>query len=87
MASKEAWKMAMEKDPKLKKLAIEAGCENDPERLNELKGAFAWNFGQGVCKTEAERELCMYLFCYRSNVNDAITGRMVAAREAGETEL
>lgn len=90
-SSAKFWEQVFISNPKIKELAIKAGIENNPKRLNELRGAFAFNFGRDVCKSEVERELSMYLFCCdlpgEDTIEDAISGRITAAREAGESEL
>ena len=58
----DSWKLALERDSKLKELAIKAGVENNYERVKELNGCFAWNCGDDVVKTEEERELAKYMF-------------------------
>ncbi len=85
--SEDAWKRAVEKDKKLKELAIKAGVDNNYERAKKLNGCFAWNCGDGVVKSEEERELAMYLFCIEdeesNSLQSALQGRILAAREAG----
>lgn len=85
--NEESWKRALERDKKLKDLAIKAGVENNYERAKELNGCFAWNWGDGVVKSEEERDLAQYLFCIEDEgsdgLRDALQGRILAAREAG----
>ena len=84
------WKRLLEEDSELKELAIKAGVEDNPKRAQELNGCYAWNCGSGVVKSEEERTLARYLFCcdFEGNgLRNTLIGRMIAAREAGETEL
>ena len=84
--NEKTWKQALEKDPKLKELAVKAGVENNVERAKELNGCFAWNCGHGVVKSEAEQDLAQYMFCIDDNddgVKNSIQGRILAARAAG----
>ena len=84
--NEETWKQALEKYPKLRELAVKADIENDVERAKKLNGCFALNCGDGVVKSEAERELALYMFCIDDNddgVKTAIQGRILAARAAG----
>ena len=80
----ESWKRALERDSKLKELAIKAGCENNYERANELNGCYAWNCGDDVVKSEEERKLAKYMFLLDSNsLGNALVGRILVAGEAG----
>ena len=82
--TEESWKRALERDPKLKELAIKAGVENNFERAEELNGCFAWNCGMDVVKSKEESELAKYMFCIHENgLKDVLQGRILAAREAG----
>jgi len=85
------WKTFLEEHPELKELVMKAGLESNPERVKELDGAFAWNFGRDIVKSKAEEELALHLFAhdYRhpNAINDALKGRIIAARMTGETEL
>lgn len=56
------WAQALEEDPKLKELAIKANVVDNPKRAQELHNAFGINCGADVCKNEAEKELCEYMF-------------------------
>lgn len=85
--SKENWKVFLEEHPELKKLVEKAGLESNPERVKELDGAFSWNCGRDIIKSEAEKELALHLFVhdYRhpNSLEDALKGRIIAAQEAG----
>ncbi len=83
--TEESWKRALDKDPKLKDLAIKAGVENNFERAKELNGCFAWNCGDGVVKSEEERNLAQYMFCMsdEDDLRESLKGRIAAARAAG----
>ena len=85
--SAESWKRALERDKKLKDLAVKAGVENNFERAKELNGCFAWNCGQDVVKSKEESELAKYMFCIddegTDSLQDALQGRILAARTAG----
>lgn len=82
-----SWKRALERDSKLKDLAIKAGVVDNYERAKELNGCFAWNCGRDVVKSKEESDLAMYMFCINDENSDslhaAVKGRIIAAREAG----
>ena len=79
------WKMALEKDAKLRQLAVAAGIENNFKRARELNGCIAWDCGEGVIKNEAEMELAMYMFCTitKEEIKTSIQERCIAAKSAG----
>ena len=79
------WKMALEKDAKLRELAVAAGIENNFKRAKELNGCIAQNCGDDVIKNEDERELAMYMFCNitKEEIKTSIQGRCIAAQSAG----
>lgn len=85
--SEENWKPFLEEHPKLKELVVKAGLENNPERVKKLDGAFAIDCAEGVVKSKEERELAKHLYVhdYRHphSLNDALRGRIIAAKEAG----
>lgn len=85
--NEESWRRALERDQKLKDLAIKAGVENNYERAKELNGCFAWNCNHDVVKSKEESELAMYMFCMEDEGSDslqkALQGRILAARAAG----
>ena len=86
ISDEKVWKRLLEEYPKLKELVIKAGVENNPQRAQELNDCFAINCGDGVVKSEAERELAKYLFCADfdgKGIKSAIEGRIAAARAAG----
>ena len=85
----QTWKEALEKDPKLKKLAINAGCENNEKRAKELNGCYAWNCGRGVVRSPEEEKLARYMFCKHEPgwLERGICARMKAAHEAGFDDL
>lgn len=85
-----SWSEIQEKDPKLKQLAIKAGCADNPKRAEELKDAFAYNCGYDICRSQEELELCKYMFGYNFDeklTHNATIGRVIAAYEAKQTEL
>ena len=85
------WKDFLESHPELKELVIKAGLENNPERVKELDGAFAWNFAKDVVCSKAEEELALHLFAYNyrhpDSLKDALNARMLVAKEAGIDDL
>lgn len=85
------WKDFLESHYELKELVIKAGLENNPKRVQELDGAFAWNFAKDVASSKAEEELALHLFAhdYRhpNSLNDALKARMQVAKEAGIDDL
>ena len=85
--SKESWERTLERDKKLKDLAVKAGVANNYERAKELNGCFAFNGGDNVVKSEEERDLALYMFCIEDedsdSVQDSVQGRILAARAAG----
>ena len=83
--TEESWKRALEQNQKLRQLAVKAGVEDNFERAKELNGCFAWNCGDGVVKSEEERNLAQYLFILddSDSYKDALKGRIAAARAAG----
>ncbi len=85
--SRENWNPFLEGHPELKELVIKAGLENNPERVKELDGAFALNGGKDIVKSEAEAELALHLFAYDyrhpNSLDEALEGRIIAAKEAG----
>lgn len=86
ISDEKVWRRLLEEDSKLKELAIKAGVENNPQRAQELDGCFAVNCGDGVIKSEAERELAKYLFCSdfdEEGIRSAVSGRILAAKSAG----
>ena len=85
--NEESWKCALERDSKLKELAIKAGVENNYQRAKELNGCFAFNGGRDVVKSEEEKKLAIYMFCIEDegspSLQKSLQGRILAAREAG----
>lgn len=83
----QTWEEALEKDPKLKELAIKAGA--DAKRAKELNRCYAWNCGRGVVKTPAEDDLARYLFCKHDPgwVERGISARKKAAYVAGVDDI
>lgn len=85
--NEESWKRALERDKKLKDLAIKAGVENNYERAKKLNGCFAWNGGLDVVKSKEESELAKYMFCIHDEdvdiFQDTLEERILAARAAG----
>ena len=88
---KAMWERALSKDPDLKALVKKAGCTY--ERACQLNGCIAVNCGKEVIKSDAERELAMYMFNPFSDSYDIeideedmqdshITGRIIAAKRA-----
>ena len=81
--NEESWKMALERDEKLKDLAIKAGVENNYERAKKLNCCFTWNCGQDVVNSKEESDLAMYLFCIKDEDSDglqeALQERILAA--------
>ena len=55
------WSRILEKWPDLKKLAIEVGVVNNPEKAREIYSIYQQNFGIGKL-SESERELASTLF-------------------------
>ena len=82
------WNRLLEDDPKLRKLAIAAGVENNPERAQDLGWSLVWNCGEGVITNEAEDALATYLFCMSdpSAIRRSLSGRKIMAQAAGEYE-
>lgn len=60
--TEESWKRALERDKKLKELAIKAGVEDNFERAKELNGCFALDCGARVVRSVEERNLAQYMF-------------------------
>ncbi len=90
LSNETVWARLLEKDPTLKELAVKAGAENNPKRAKELMESFAFNGGYRVAKTDAEKNLALYLFCSDfegTSLNDVYQGRLGAARRAGYTDL
>lgn len=56
------WTRALEEDPKLKRLAVKAGLENDYKRAQELNGCIACNEGKDVIRNKYEKKLAIHLF-------------------------
>lgn len=85
------WKDFLESHPELKKLVIKAGLENNPERVKELDGAFAWNFAREIVRSKAEEELALHLFAYDyrhpDSLNNILKARIAIAKEAGIDDL
>lgn len=85
--TKESWKRAIERDAKLKELAIKAGVENNYERAKELNNCFAWNCGMNVVHSKEENELAIYMFCIEDEDSNsfqiALKSRIIAANKAG----
>ena len=80
------WEKLLEEDSMLKELAIKAGVEKNPKRVKELLGCFGTNCGDGVVRSEAERDLAKYLFSMpfdEEAISEAIRGRIAAAVAAG----
>ena len=57
------WKRFLSEHPKLRELAIKAGVEDNPQRAYELNSAYFLNCGEGIIKSEAEREFAIYMYC------------------------
>lgn len=55
--NEEGWKLAQNKDKKLRELAIKAGVENDYEKAKELL------YNSFACKSDAASRFVMHLFC------------------------
>jgi len=86
LADEKVWKQLLEKDPRLKDLAIKAGVENNSQRAEELNGCIAINGGRDVIKSKEEEELAFYLFSVDYEdplLKTSIEGRIAAARAAG----
>ena len=85
--TEESWRRALQRDQKLKELAIKAGVQNNLKRAKELNGCFASNCGKDVVKSKEESDLAKYLFCIEDegsdNFQDALQGRILAARATG----
>lgn len=83
--TEESWKKAIQGDSKLKELATKAGVENNYQRVVELNGCFAFNFGRSVTKSNEERQLAMYMFCIddSDSLKNTLQERMAVAQAAG----
>ena len=83
--TEDTWKRALDKDKKLKDLAMKACVVNNFKRAKELNGCFQWNCGEGVVKTKEEYELAKYMFCVLdSDVTQSISQeRIQIAHSAG----
>ena len=80
------WEQLLVEDPELKELAIKAGVEKNPKRVKELLGCFGTNCGDGVVRSEAERDLAKYLFLMpfdEKSFGESVSARIAAAEAAG----
>ena len=58
--SKGIWERILEKHPDLKALAIKCGCENNPQKAQEIREAYKHSFGFGKL-SEVERQFAIRL--------------------------